>query len=63
MSKAPCYGCERRQVGCHDEKTCEDWRLFLEKQNRRRAAEQNQRILEETLITGARRVKEKLDRI
>ena len=45
MSKSPCYGCERRQVGCHNVETYEAWREHMERKERRMAAEQRQREL------------------
>lgn len=55
MKNSPCYGCERRQPGCQNADTCEDWRKYAEENERRRAAAQKHRELEEYKVQSMRR--------
>lgn len=34
---SPCKGCQKRTLGCHDEKTCKEWRKYMEAKNKANA--------------------------
>ena len=35
---SPCKECQRRTLGCHDSKVCEDWRRYVEERKKVRDA-------------------------
>ena len=62
MKKSPCYQCERRQPGCHNVETCEGWRKHTEEKERRMAAEQRHREMEEYKVESMRRFRKMNER-
>ena len=46
--KAPCRGCDKRQVGCHS--TCEDYISYEKKNTARRDAIRNRQLISDTLF-------------
>lgn len=57
MKHSPCYGCERRHPGCHNVETCEDWAKQEAEKERRMAAEQKHRELNNYKADSIRRFK------
>jgi len=55
MKHSVCYGCLRRQPGCHNVETCEDWAKQEAEKERRMAAAQKRRELEEYKVQSMRR--------